>query len=134
VFGLMESEAKQPFAVGDDAWRVARQLMAAAAVNGLRYNFPVNVADRLRDQLLPLMSEITSLAVRLSMTGDTQIHKAAIRLSNAATSLVQHMFERDRRYARRETELEDALRQLRRTRDAANARWWRRRKLRRAIR
>jgi hypothetical protein len=42
--GMMEREARRPFAVGDDAVAVARHLTASAVVNGLKHLFPVNVA------------------------------------------------------------------------------------------
>jgi hypothetical protein len=66
----MESEAQRPFALGDDATTVARQLMDSAVVKGLKHMMPIGVAGRIRAVLMPLLSEITVLAIRLSMMSD----------------------------------------------------------------
>ena len=124
LFGVMESEARRPFAVGDDLMAVARQLMASAAVNGLRHSFPVNVAERLRAELMPLLSEIAVLAIRLSLTGDAGLKDAAIRVTDATSALVEGMAARERDYVKREAEVQAAFGQLRRARDAAASRKW----------
>ena len=124
AYGAMESEALRPFTVGDDAIAVVRQLGASAVVNGLRYLFPVNVAETVRTELLPLLSEIAVLAIRLSMIGDEGLKDAATRISESTGALVDGMVARERDYAQREAEVQAALGQLRRARDAAAARRW----------
>lgn len=124
AYGVMESEARRPFAVGDDTIAVVRQLMASAAVNGLRHLWPVNVAETVRSDLLPLMSEIAVLAIRMSMTGDQGLKDAATRLGDATGALTRNMVARERDYVKLEAEVNAALGQLRRARDAAAARRW----------
>lgn len=138
LYGLMESEARQPFSPepGDDWVPEARRVMAAGLVNGLRYMSPVNVIDSLRSNLLPIRSEIAVLAIRLSMSADKRVKAATERVSDAAGVLVDRIDERDRNYSRRQEELRTALGQLRRARDASSVHWWRplkRRKLRHAV-
>lgn len=128
AYGVMESEARRPFVVGDDATAVVRQLMASAAVNGLRHLWPVNVAETMRSDLLPLMSEIAVLAIRMSMTGDQGVKDAAARLGDATGALTGNMVARERDYAKLEADVTAALGQLRRARDAAAARRWYRRR------
>jgi hypothetical protein len=128
AYGALESEARRPFAVGDDAMAVVRQLGASAVVNGLRYLFPVNVAETVRTELLPLLSEIAVLAIRLSMTRDEGLKEAAARISDATGALVEHTVAREREYVKREADIQAALGELRRARDvAASVRWRRRR-------
>jgi hypothetical protein len=124
MYGVMESEARRPFAVGDDAVTVARQLMASAAVNGLKHLWPVGVAETIRSDLLPLMSEIAVLAIRLSMTGDTEIKDAAVKISDAVGALAGSLVAKEKEYLRLESEMNAALGELRRARDAAAARRW----------
>jgi len=128
VYGMMESEAQRPFTAGSDGTAVARQLISSAAVNGLKHLFPVNVAARVRTDLLPLLSEITVLAIRLSMTGDEQIKDAAGRIGDATGALLQDIGAREHEYAKREAEVQAALGQLRRARDGAAAGRWPRRR------
>jgi molybdopterin converting factor small subunit len=122
AYGAMESEARRPFRVGDDAMAVARQLAASAVVNGLRYLFPVNVAETVRTDLLPLLSEVAVLAIRLSITGDEELKEAATRIGDTTGALVEHMAAREGDYAKREADVNAALGQLRRARDAAASR------------
>jgi hypothetical protein len=82
----------------------------------------------------PLRSEISVMAVRLSMTGDEDIKAATIRLGDATGALIEHITEPDPEYRKRQEELRAAIGQLRRARDAADAPLWRRRRLRRKIR
>lgn len=138
LYGLMESEARQPFSPepGDDWVPEARRVLAAGLVNGLRYISPVHAIDALRSNLLPVRSEIAVLAIRLSMSADKRVKAATERVSDAAGALVDHIDERDRKYARRQEELRAAIGQLRRARDAASAHWWhplKRRNLRHAV-
>jgi hypothetical protein len=129
LYGMMESEAHRPFSAGDDAIAVARQLMSSAAVNGLRYLWPVNVAETIRSDLLPLMSETAVLAIRLSMAGDWGLKESAVRVSDAVGALTANMAARERDYAKLEADLNAAIGQLRRARDAAAAqRWYRKRR------
>lgn len=67
------------------------------------------------------------------MMGDPGLADGADRLGKAAGALIKHIDERDRAWAEREAEVQAAIGELRRARDAANARWWQRRKLRRAV-
>jgi hypothetical protein len=60
-----------------------RQLISSAVVNGLRHLYPVHVAETVRLDPLPLMSEIAVLAIRFSMTGDKALAEAAARVSDA---------------------------------------------------
>lgn len=124
----MESEARRPFRMGDDLVAVLRQLGASAVVHGLRHQMPVNVAASIRAELMPLMSEIALLAMRLSMAGDKDLKEATIRVSDATGMLIEDLAARDRDYAKREAEVRDAIGQLRRARDSAAARRWHRRR------
>ncbi|SRR6266851_744504 len=76
LYGVMESEARRPFAIGDDLVTVVRQLLASAVVHGLKHQMPVNVAASIRSELVPLLSEIAVLAIRLSMAGDAGLKDA----------------------------------------------------------
>ncbi|HVB41955.1 MAG TPA: hypothetical protein VNF47_04525 [Streptosporangiaceae bacterium] len=129
-FGLMESEAQRSAVLAPNITAALTQWLAGGGAYGLRHMHPVAVADRIRSNLMPLLSEVFVLTVRLSMTGDDAIKLAADRLGQAAGGLVEHIDERDRDYAKREDEVQAAIGQLRRARDAAAAHWWRRRKLR----
>lgn len=124
LYGVMESEARSPFKVGDDLIAVARQLGASAVVHGLRLQMPVNVAQSIRSELMPLMSEIALLAMRLSMAGDEGLKDAASRINDATGALVENLATRDRDFAKREAEIQDAIGQLRRARDAVASRQW----------
>jgi hypothetical protein len=98
--------------------------MASAAVNGLKHLWPVGVAETIRSDLLPLMSEIAVLAIRLSMTGDTEIKDAAVKISDAVGALAGSLVAKEKEYLRLESEMNAALGELRRARDAAAARRW----------
>jgi hypothetical protein len=74
------------------------QALTGAAANGLRHLSPVALAEGLRQNLLPLLSEVFVLTVRLSLTGDEQIKEATVRISDAAGSLLEHADERDGDY------------------------------------
>jgi hypothetical protein len=101
LYGLMEGEARQPFSPepGEDWLPEARRALAAEVVNGLRYMSPVNAVDSVRANLLPVRSEIAVLAIRLSMSADKRVKAATERVSDAAGALVDHIGERDRKYA-----------------------------------
>jgi hypothetical protein len=101
MYGVMESEVRRPFAVGDDAVAVVRQLMAAAAANGLRHLWPVGVAETIRSDLVPLMSEIAVLAIRMSMTGDTEIKDASVKVSEAVGALAGNLVVKEKDYDER---------------------------------
>jgi hypothetical protein len=111
-----------------DAFLALAQWLGAAGGSGLRHLSPVAGAEAVRQTFLPLLSEIFALTVRLSMSGDEGIKKAVIRIGDAAGGVLAHVDEPRGRYATREKELQDALGQLRRARDAARTHWWRRRK------
>jgi hypothetical protein len=104
-----------------------------SAAKRLQHQTPVALVDTLRRAVMPLLSEIAVLGVRLSMTGDEGIKEATVRVTEGAGALLEHIDEPPAAYLRREEEVRAALGQLRRARDAAAARWWRRRKLRRRI-
>jgi len=125
MYGVLESEAQNPV-VGSDLATAGRQLMASAAVNGLRHMFPVNSADRARKEVLPLMSEVTVLAIRLSMTRDKGIKAASNSVGEAASGLLEHLADKDRDYSKQEAALQTAIGELRRARDAAAEPWWKR--------
>jgi hypothetical protein len=104
------------------------------AAKRLQHQTPVALLDTVRHSLMPLLSEVAVLGVRLSMTGDEAIKAATVRVTDAAGSLLEHLDESPAAYAKREEEVRAAIGQLRRARDAAAARWWSRRKLRQRIR
>lgn len=104
------------------------------AAKSLPHQAPVAQVDSLRATLLPLLSEITVMCVRLSMAGDDEIKAATTRVGDAAGALVEFITEPAAEYLRREEEIRASIGQLRRARDAADARYWRRRTLRRRIR
>lgn len=133
VYGVLESEARHPFRPSDSGLTIARQILASGTVYGLRHLMPVQVGDAIRRNLMPVLSEVMVLVIRLSMMGDPWLAGAADRLGKAAGALIEHIDERDRVWAGREAELQAAIGELRRARDAASARWWRRRKLRRGV-
>jgi hypothetical protein len=121
--GRLQSEAmilRGPAAPSPESWR-SRQLEQVAKVES---------TDR---ALIPLLSEVQSLSLRLSMTDDSALKDATDRIRNAATAVVGHIGEDDQAYERHLGELGGAVRQLAQARRAAAAHWWRRRKLRRAI-
>jgi hypothetical protein len=104
------------------------------AAKRLQHQTPVALVDTLRRAVMPLLSEVAVLGVRLSMSGDEAIKTATVRVTDAAGALLEHIDEGPAAYVKREEELRAAIGQLRRARDAAAARRWRRRKLRRRIR
>ena len=108
--------------------------LGRGTARSLRHQTPVALADSLRSTLWPLRSEISVMAVRLSMTGDENIKAATIRLGDAAGALLEYIAEPDPQYQKRQEELRAAIGELRRARDAARAPLWRRRQLRREIR
>ena len=130
--GLMEGEARRPVVLSEGLVVALRQMAAAAAANGLGHLSPVSMADRVNRDLLPILSEISVLAIRLSMTGDEDL-KQATRVSDAAGGLLSGIAEKETGYLEREAELQAAVGQLRRARDAAAAPWRHGRKARRAI-
>jgi hypothetical protein len=140
AFGMLEhglpelpASGSAPLSVTDFGYVMLRWIGMGAAKR-LQYQTPVARVDTLRCSVMPLLSEIAILGVRLSMTTDEEIKAATVRVTNAAGGLLEHIDERSAAYAKREEELKAAIGQLRRARDAVAARWWRRRKLRRWIR
>jgi hypothetical protein len=131
--GIMESEARHPLVLSEGLAVAVRQMVASAAASGLSYVSPVNAADRVNRDLLPLLSEISVLAIRLSMVGDQGLKDAASRLSDAAGGLLTGIADKEPAYLKLEAEMTAALGQLRRARDAAAAPWWRRRRARPSI-
>lgn len=130
-FGLAESLAANPTAGTSDVSSFVLQLMAGAAVNGLQHLSPVSRAEGVRRNLLPMLTEIYVLTVRLTLTSDERIRQAAGRLSDAAGGLLEHIDEPERAYRKREKEFEESIGQLRRARDAAASRRFARRRTRR---
>jgi hypothetical protein len=94
----------------------------------LQHQTPVALVESLRRSIMPLLSEIAVLGVRLSMTGDEAMKAATARLTDAAGALLEHIDERPAAFAKREEEMHAAIGQLRIARDAAVSPWWRRRK------
>jgi hypothetical protein len=136
AFGMMEAglpEPRDPASVTDVAYTLVKWLGTGASKR-LQHQTPVALADNIRRTLMPLRTEIAVLAVRLSMTGDEGIKAATLRVGDAAGALLEHITEPDPQYGKRQEEMQAAIGQLRRARDAADAHWWRRRKLRRRIR
>jgi hypothetical protein len=107
--------------------------LGRVVAKSLYHQTPVAAADNLRSTVWPLRTEISVMAVRLSMTGDEHIKAATVRLGDAAGALLEHITEPDLEYQKRQEEMRAAIGQLRRARDAAAARPWRRRRLRRRI-
>ena len=111
--------------------RVARSLpMPSLKVRQLLFPvmLPVAMADRLRQVLMPLLSEIAVLGMRLSVTGDTELRDAAAGLVDAVALLLKAMSPRDPDYEDREADVYAALRKLQQARDAAARRRWRRKR------
>ena len=139
-FGILEAgppdlpaRGSPPLSAVDFTYRLIGWLGKAAA-KGLPHEQPVALADKLRSTVMPLLTEISVLGVRLSMTGDENIKAATVRLSEAAGALLEYIAEPAARYLKRQVELRAAIGQLRRARDAADAPPWRRRQLRQKIR
>jgi len=140
AFGMLEADLPELPAQGarktsavDFGYILVRWLGRGAA-KSLRHQTPVALTDTLRSTMWPLRSEISVMAVRLSMTSDEDIKAATIRLGDAAAALIEHIAEPDPEYRKRQEELRAAIGQLRRARDAADAPAWQRRRLRRKIR
>jgi hypothetical protein len=133
LFGVMESEARRPVALAPNAAAALTQLAVGSVAYGMRNAHPVAQAEGLCRQVMPLLSEVTVLSMRLSMSGDEGIKAACVRVSTAAVALIENITERPHDYARREAEVEASAGQLRRARDAAAAPWWWRRKMRQAV-
>jgi hypothetical protein len=140
AFGMLETGLPELRASGaaslsasDFGYALVRWIGTGVAKR-LQHQTPVALVDTLRRSVMPLLSEVAILGVRLSMTGDEGIKGAAVRVTDAAGALLEHLDERPGAYAKREEEVRAAIGQLRRARDAAAARWRRRRKLRRRIR
>jgi hypothetical protein len=131
--GMMEGEARHPVVVSQGLAVAVRQMMASAAANGLSHLSPVSMVDRINRDLLPIMSEIAVLAIRLSMTGDEGLKGATTRVTDAAGGLLSGITEKEPGYLNLEAEMNAALGQMRRARDAVAAPLWRRRRARRAI-
>jgi hypothetical protein len=133
-FGLLQTEAVSPVATAPNVTAALTRWLAGGGAYGLKHLHPVEQADRLRQHLTPLLSEAVVLTVQMSMNGDQAVKDACERVGAAAAELVEHIGdEKPRDYAKREVELEAAVGQLRRARDAAAARWWRRRKMRQHV-
>jgi hypothetical protein len=94
------------------------------AAKSFLHQSPVALAGSLRTTLLPLLSEITVLCVRLSMIGDEGIKTATVRIGEATGAVLEHITEPEARYLKQQEEVQAALGQLRRARDAAGAHWW----------
>jgi hypothetical protein len=90
--------------------------------------WPVGVAETIRSDLLPLMSETAVLAIRMSMAGDTETKDASVKVSEAVGALAGNLVVKEKEYLRLESEVNAALGGLRRARDAAAARRWYRRR------
>lgn len=139
AFGMLEtgppelpaSGAPKPSAA-DIAYTLVGWLGRSAA-KSLRHQAPVALVDSFRSIVMPLRSEISVMALRLSMIGDENIKTATVRLSAAAGALLEHITEPDLQYQKRQEELRAAVGQLRRARDASDAHLWQRRRLRRRI-
>jgi hypothetical protein len=126
-FGLMEGEAHRSAVLAPSVPILLAQWVAAAAVHGLGHLSPVALAEGIRRNLMPLLAEVSVLTVRLSMIGDAGIKEATVRVSDAAGALLEHIDERDGDYRKRADELQAAIGQLRRARDAAAGGRFRRR-------
>ena len=131
--GVMEGEARRPMVLSEGLAVAVRQMVASAAANGLSHLSPVSMTDRINRDLLPIMSEIAVLAIRLSMTGDEGLKDATTRVTDAAGGLLSGIGEKEPGYLKLEGEMNAAIGQMRRARDAAAAPLWHRRKARRAI-
>jgi hypothetical protein len=140
AFGMLEADLPELPASGAlkpsvvDIGYILVRWLGRGAAKSLRHQTPVALTDSLRSTMWPLRSEISVMAVRLSMTGDEDIKAATIRLGDATGALIEHITEPDPEYRKRQEELRAAIGQLRRARDAADAPLWRRRRLRRKIR
>jgi hypothetical protein len=130
---MMESEAQRPMALAPDVTTALAQLVAGTVTYGMRNSHPVALAEGIRRQLMPILSEVTVLSMRLGMAGDSRLKAACVRAGAAAAALLKHLDEHPCDYAKREAELEASVGQLRRARDAAAAPRWRRRKMRRRV-
>jgi hypothetical protein len=137
AFGMMETGLPELPASGStslsssDFVYLLVRWMGMGAAKRLQHQTPVAIVDSLRRSVMPLLSEVAILGVRLSMTGDEAINAATLRVTNAAGALLEHIDERPAAYVKREEEVQAAIGQLRRARDAAAARWWHRRRRRR---
>jgi hypothetical protein len=136
AFGMLESGLPELPASGhaspaaiDVVYTFVRWLGAGAAKR-LQDQTPVAAADNIRRTVMPLLSEVAALAVRLSMTDDEGVKAAASRVGAAAGELLQNITEAGAQYVKREEAVQSAIGQLRRARDAANAGPWRRRRRR----
>jgi hypothetical protein len=135
AFGMLETGLPElpasgaaALSVSDFGYLLARWIGMSAAKR-LQHQTPVALVDTLRRAVMPLLSEVAVIGVRLSMTGDEAIKAATVRVTDAAGALLEHVDERPTDYVKREEELRAAVGQLRRARDAAAARRWRRKKL-----
>jgi hypothetical protein len=84
---------------------------------------PGSMAAQFRENLLPVLAEITVLTTKLSMSGDQGLRDASRRVSSAAALLLEHGFGKAEQQPR-EDELKAALQQLRDARDLAATPWW----------
>lgn len=126
------SSASLSASLPDVAYTVIRWLGAGVS-KSLLHQTPVALTESMRATLLPLLSEITTMAVRLSMVGDKAVKDATDRLGSAAGAVLENVTEPPAQFAQREEEVQAAIGQLRRARDAADAHLWRRRAMRRRI-
>jgi hypothetical protein len=91
---------------------------------------PGIMATQFRENLLPVLAEITVLSTKLSMSADENLRSASRRVSSAAALLLEHGFDKGEQQEREE-ELKNALEQLRDARDLSESRWWGRRERKR---
>lgn len=105
-------------------------LLEARLVRALRLPRLIagKMAEQQRDNVFPLVGEVTDQTVRLSMNGDPRIREASDRLGSACAGLLERAFEPGA-IAGQEAELNNALLLLRLARDlAATPKWhWRQR-------
>lgn len=141
VFGLLGELPELPAsaspaalsATRSDAGYALMRWVGKATAGSLGHQTPVALTQSMRATLMPLRAEITTMAVRLSMLGDERIKDATLRISVAAGALLEHITEAEAHYTKHGEEMQAALGQLRRARDAAEAHWWRPRSMRRRI-
>ena len=138
VFGLLGElpASASPAALNatrSDAGYALVRWVGKATAGSLGHQTPVALTQSMRATLMPLRAEITTMAVRLSMLGDERIKDATLRISAAAGALLEHITEAEAHYTKHGEEMQAALGQLRRARDAAEAHSWRPRSMRRRI-
>ena len=80
------------------------------------------MATQFRENLPPVLTEITVLSTKLSMSADGNLRSASRRVSSAAALLLEHGIDKGEQQER-EDELKNALEQLRDARDLSASRW-----------